>query len=270
MHLTNHYAIISAHCHQGQKKNGVDLGPTFLKPLFENTQKIKCWYAINENEFSLEPTSENNGYVELFRLHTKLLENDYIPIVLGGDHSIGHETVGSFIQKYEDDILIIWIDAHADINTLAASKSKNTHGTPLSGLIGLEPVRTTEIKKLLKPENLAYYGIRDLDKFEMEVIEKYKPNIIKRHSYEQLIELVSKYNNVHISFDVDALDASYVDSTGTTATDGITPDEVVKCLKIAGKKLRGIDIVEFNPKLGSVNNSLSSIKYIVDAYFLEN
>jgi arginase len=230
-----------------------------LKPLFDNKLGVVESFVINENEFNT-----NYGYTQLFKLHNNSLNKNVVPIVLGGDHSIGHETVGSSVQKFGDNLLVIWIDAHADINTLEASKSKNTHGTPLAGLIGLEPVRTQEIKKLLKPENLAYYGIRDLDKFEIGILEKYKPNVIERNDFAQLSKLITKYDNVHISFDVDALDTLYVDATGTTAENGIHPDEVVKCLQIVGDKLRALDIVEFNPTLGTLNKSLESINYIID------
>ena len=250
------HSLIFAECKAGQSKEGVEHG-SILYTLFSD-DVIK---DFSKNRILWHQFEYSNGYQLLYMIHQHHLQNNNIPITLGGDHSIGHMTVGSSIQKYKDDILVLWIDAHADINTLESSISKNTHGTPLSGLIGLEPVWTPEIIHLLKPENLVYYGIRDLDDFEKEVLKKYN---IKSVTLTELKEIVKSYNNVHISFDVDSLDKSFVSSTGTVAENGITPDEVIECFKICKDKIKAFDITEFNPLLGDYNKSMNNMKYIID------
>lgn len=250
------HSLIFAECAAGQKKKGVDHG-TILHKLF-NDNVIKNFHI---NHIPWYQFQYADGYRLLYMLHQDHLYNNLVPITLGGDHSIGHMTVGSSIQKYKDDILILWIDAHADINTMESSISKNTHGTPLSGLIGLEPPKIPEITHLLKPENLVYYGIRDLDDFEKEVLIKYN---IKTVTLTELKEIIKSYNNVHISFDVDSLDQSFIDSTGTVAQGGITPDEVIECFKICKDKIKAFDITEFNPLLGDYNKSMDTMKYIIN------
>ena len=252
--MENQYSLILAECSAGQPKKGVEMGPSYLQKLFP---QCILRQQIYQTEFD-----QQYGYQKLYDIHYDLMKQNIIPITLGGDHSIGHITVGSSVQKYKDDLMILWIDAHADINTLEASKSKNTHGTPLSGLIGLEQPWIPNIKHLLKPHNLIYYGIRDLDDYEKDVLNKYDIQVIK--TTDDLIKLIPNYNNVHISFDVDSLDGQFVDSTGTIAPNGLHPKDVVKCFKICKEKLRAIDIVEFNPHLGNINNSMATMNYIIE------
>ena len=76
--------------------------------------------------------------------------------------------------------------------------------------------------------------------------------------------MVKSYNNIHISFDVDSLDKSFVNSTGTIAEGGITPDEVIECFKICKEKIIAFDITEFNPLLGDYTMSMNNMKYIID------
>jgi arginase len=250
------YSIISANCRQGQRRHGVEFGPYYLKPLINNSK----FHSTSTHEILLKKFDTIEGYKKLFDIHQRVQYNGDIPIVLGGDHSIGHMTVGSSVQTYGDNILVLWIDAHADINTYESSLSKNTHGTPLAGLIGLEPAWIPEIKTLLKPENLIYYGIRDLDKFETNVLKRYG---IKSIPLPELSTIVEQFEHVHISFDVDSLSAEYLNSTGTIADNGIAPDDVIECFDIVGNKLKALDITEFNPQLGNLKKSLKTIDHIL-------
>ena len=249
-------SLILSCCKQGQTKNGADKGPLYLKDLFNQSR----FRPITATEIPVEKFDTVEGYAKTFQKHQESLQNNIIPITLGGDHSIGHYTVGSSLEYFGNDLLVLWIDAHADINTHMSSKSGNSHGMPLAGLIGLEDAWLPEITKKLKPENLVYFGIRDLDDFETTVLEQFN---IKTISLSELSKYVERYNNVHISFDVDSLDDKYLNSTGTIATNGITPEDVIECFNIVGTKLRAFDITEFNPELGDLDKSLNTIKNII-------
>ena len=250
------YCHILANCKHGQTTDGVDKGGEYIRKILEQTKfKTNDYKIINNCEFK-----ENRGYEQLFLIHQEILNNNQIPITLGGDHSIGQSTVGSCLQKYGNSILVLWIDAHADINTRYSSLSGNTHGMPLAGLVGLERPWIDQITSILNPNDLIYYGIRDLDEFEKQVL---KNNEIKTVNLDELEKIVDKYENVVISFDVDSLDKKYMDSTGTISERGITPDEVIKCFQIVGNKLRAFDITEFNPELGDLDNSLKTLENII-------
>ena len=165
--------LILAKCHQGQQKNGVENGPDYLSTLFP---PIKS-YIVPSNEFSIWISDWNLGYYNIFLQHQNLLNRNVVPIVLGGDHSVAVGSVSSSLKKYEDNLVVVWIDAHADIDPEESSISKNKHGMPVASLLKLNnQVNWIEDEKStiprLKPKQIIYFGIRDLDPFEIDVIKK--------------------------------------------------------------------------------------------------
>jgi arginase len=146
---------------------------------------------------------------------------------------------------------------------MEASLSKNRHGTPLAMCTGLEKIWWNNLLNYkLDFNNLIYVGIRDLDEFEKNVI---KDNNIKVFTPEETINYINNTNNkIHISFDVDSLDPQYLDSTGTMASNGLSPDDIKNIINSAllKEKLIALDIMEFNPSLGNKDKSLETLKRI--------
>ena len=129
--LFQKFLPIIVECSQGQRKSGVQFGGYFVYEYgFHNYKSDEITYYKN-NIF-------NNNNLSYFNLYKKCIKTQF-PLVLGGDHSIGASTVMASLYK-KSDTTVIWIDAHADINTMFASKSKNKHGTPLAMCTGLEKV----------------------------------------------------------------------------------------------------------------------------------
>jgi arginase len=216
MNKMQHYIL--AQCKAGQKKNGVEKGARFLLDIISQQSAHTDFTEIPENDFN-----SNVGYDTLFDIHQQCYKNEQIPVTLGGDHSVGQSTVASSLKQFNGDLLVIWIDAHADINTRFSSNSHNTHGMPVSGLIGIDKLWISKSFPHLEPSMLAYHGIRDLDNFETEVLKALN---IKCKTFDEIADLIRCSNNVHISFDVDGLDPSFIDATGTVAQNGITPEIV--------------------------------------------
>ena len=106
-------------------------------------------------------------------------------------------------------------------------------------------------------------GIRDIDDFEAEIIDKHK---IKHYTVEQTIDFVRQNPHIpfHVSFDVDALDPSYVSSTGTRVDNGMTPEEVRSIIleTIRQESLVSLDVVEFNPLLGDPEHSIKAVQEV--------
>jgi arginase len=253
MNLRKFIPII-AECHQGQTKPGVKLGGEYLyNNIFHKNTKYNP-IIIPNNWFD-----STLGYKSLYNICSTIK----YPLTLGGDHSIGTSTVLSSIQKYNNNVSIIWIDAHADINTMKSSISKNRHGTPLASATNLESCWFDESLNIkLNFDKIIYVGIRDLDQFEKETIVKYK---IKHYNPEQTINFINTTPDaIHISFDVDALDPIYLNSTGTIAANGLNYLEVKNIINASlnKKNLVGLDIAEFNPELGNISKSLKTIKKI--------
>jgi arginase len=253
MNLTKFTPII-AQCCQGQKKRGVELGGDYLyNNIFFKKTSLQPVSIIHKDFDSVL------GYKSLYNVCSTIS----YPLVLGGDHSIGTSTLLSSVKKYGNNLTVIWIDAHADINTMESSLTKNRHGTPVAYATGLDKCWFYENVDLkVSFEKIIYVGIRDLDPFEKEVIKKYN---IKHYTPSQTVDYINNTpDSIHISFDVDALEPKELNSTGTTADNGLNYLDVKNIISasIAKNNLTGLDVVEFNPELGNLEKSLNTMNKI--------
>jgi len=251
--LYSKFTPIIAECNQGQKKVGVKYGGYVLYQNIFSSMK-KPVIIVKNHIFNKNP-----GYKKF----NTICETIKYPLVLGGDHSVGTSTVLSSVEKYKDKLTVIWIDAHGDINTFSASKTKNRHGMPLAMCVGLDKYwwRTKE-KKNLSYDNLIYVGVRELDDFEKKIIKEHN---IKVYTPQKAVNYIKNTKNkIHISFDVDGLDPKFMNSTGTIASNGLKDNDVRKIIGVAldMNRLVGLDVVEFNPELGDMEMSLNSLKKI--------
>lgn len=137
---------------------------------------------------------------------------------------------------------VVWVDAHADINTPQTSTSGNIHGMPLSFLLGIAgeipkaesgPQPFSWIKPVLRPDRLVYIGLRDVDDGEKKILREHNIRAFSMHEVDKygigrVVELALAHVNpdgnrpIHLSFDVDALDPSVAPSTGTPVRGGLT------------------------------------------------
>ena len=252
-------------CMIGQTKNGVQLGGDVL---LNHMNIINPYNIININR--------NQDYKKCYDIVSTNLHNKKLNINIGGDHSIAVSTIQPNLDKYGDDLLVIWIDAHSDINTYKSSNTKNTHGMPLSTLLGYmphwynKPQYITNFTKL-KKKNLMYVGLRDMDLYEKELIDRkkilyftdYTPSVINmiENTHAQFI---------HISCDIDSMDPNIMPSTGTPVNNGLLLEDVIKIINTSKNKLVGFDLVEFNPLIGSrkdVNKTLNNISKIINTIY---
>jgi arginase len=195
----------------------------------------------------------------------KVAKKGHMALTLGGDHSIAMGTVSASLSVYPD-LGVIWVDAHADINTTETTDSGNLHGMPISFLMGLgEPVKEFEwLKPCLRRERIVYIALRDVDKGEKLIL---KENGIKAYSMhdvdklgiakvmEQCFEYLGQDTPIHLSFDVDALDPTVAPATGTPVRGGLTFREGhYICEEVFSTgRLVSMDMVEVNPELGETD-----------------
>ena len=203
------------------------------------------------------PFKSSMGVNNLYQENKKINEPK---INIGGDHSMAISTIADSLNKHKN-LKVIWIDAHPDINTYENSVSKNVHGMPLSYLTGLDSSEHFSfIKNKLPFDNLMYIGIRDIDEFEKDIIFK---NNIKcltvddiNNNNDQSIEKILNFINddpVHLSFDVDGIDPSYIPCTGTDVPNGLNIDSTKNILDNINN-IVNIDITELNLELGNDND----------------
>ncbi|KAK6840806.1 Arginase [Apiospora arundinis] len=191
-------------------------------------------------------------------------------LTLGGDHSIAIGTIAGTAKAIRErlgrEIAVIWVDAHADINTPESSDSGNIHGMPVSFVSGLTKEDNPDYFGWLKEDNmlnlkkLVYIGLRDVDPGEKKIlrengIKAFSMFDIDRHGIGRVMEMalahIGSDTPIHLSFDVDALDPMWAPSTGTPVRGGLTlreGDYICECVHETGS-LVAMDLVEVNPSL---------------------
>jgi len=92
-------------------------------------------------------------------------------LTLGGDHSVAIGTISGTSAVY-DDLCVVWVDAHADINLPETTTSGNIHGCPVAFLLGLagDIAPFSWLKPCLSPDRLVYIGLRDVDGPEKKIL----------------------------------------------------------------------------------------------------
>jgi len=258
MSIINYFDnFIIGECNQGQRKQGVQFGGKYIC----GRLNIEPKNIVENKLFDSIENKENNGY----ELISNILSTNKKTMLIGGDHSLGISSVDSFLHLYGDELSVLWIDAHADINDHLTSLTGNIHGMSLGYhhyKRADKPCWRNNPQKL-KSSQLYYFGIRDLDPEEIKLIETeeigYSTNID-----DNLYNFINNSKYLLISFDVDALDPIFMDSTGVTAKNGLEPNDVKHIIKksIDLKKLIHLDLMEFNPSLGNPEKSFEALDFI--------
>ncbi|HDH6984259.1 TPA: arginase [Staphylococcus aureus] len=291
--------IIGAPSTFGQRKLGVDLGPTAIRysGLISRLKQLDLDVydkgdikvpAVNIEKFHSEQKGLRN-YDEIIDVNQKLnkevsasIENNRFPLVLGGDHSIAVGSV-SAISKHYNNLGVIWYDAHGDLNIPEESPSGNIHGMPLRILTGEGPKELLELNSnVIKPENIVLIGMRDLDKGERQFIKDHNIKTftmsdIDKLGIKEVIENTIEYlksrnvDGVHLSLDVDALDPLETPGTGTRVLGGLSYRESHFALELLHQShlISSMDLVEVNPLIDSNNYTAEQAVSLVGTFFGE-
>jgi len=285
-------SFIGAAFKRGQKKDGVDSGPDALRTaglltaLGDYCSEVRDTGDISSGD--IEGDSTGVGVLHMPRTvgeYTRVLaervaheaaDRERFVLTVGGDHSIAIGTIAGLLRQ-RPELVVVWVDAHADINVPSSSASGNIHGMPVSfvtGLVDLNVVAGFEwLKELLPFDRIAYVGLRDLDPKERVFIRE---NKIRAYSMKEVDELgivrvmdeIVAYLNphgdrlFHLSFDIDGVDSALCPATGTTAPGGLTLREArYLCERLnATGKLRSLDLVEVNPKLSNEDGAKRTVE----------
>lgn len=218
------------------------------------------------------------------------------PLIIAGDHCTAYGTIAG-IKKADPKIRlgVIWIDAHADIHTPFTTPSGNMHGMALSMACGIDNLEckvndprgeTLEYWEQIKnvgipgpkvyPEDIVYIGVRDLEKPENYLINKYNINFIETEDIKKLgsvkvaenaLQMLDHCDLIYVSFDVDTLDSRISTGTGTPVPNGLTVDEakILNSELAKNSKVCAWEIVEVNPTLDTENRMAESAFEILEA-----
>lgn len=273
--------LIGVPINYGCDRQGAEQGPSILREnhminLIKNAKykiydlgdltipkvSVEDKYIGHNHMKYLDPVIEiNTNLAE--QVYTSLKSNNF-PFIIGGDHSLGIGSIAG-AAKIFNEIAVIWVDAHGDINTDKTSPSGNIHGMPLAASMGVGHSSLTNLYfegQKVKPENVYIIGARDLDPGEVQLakdlnLNLYTMDIIKEKGLKNVLDEVilkvkdSNVDGVHLSFDIDVLDKSIVPGTGTPVSEGFQLEEGKLILSnLLGEGfVASMDFVELNPLL---------------------
>jgi arginase len=203
----------------------------------------------------------------------KSLDEEMVPLVLGGDHSIAVGTTAgaaAHFHKQSKRIGVIWLDAHGDMNTPDSSPSGNIHGMPLAAIMGYGPPELTElggIKPMVEPRNVSLVGIRDLDSKERRLVKDSGVHIFtmrdidERGMREVMAEAIRFASDdtagICVSLDMDFVDPSDAPGVGTPVRGGVTYREAHLALEMIAdsRSMVSFELVEINPVIDLHNTT---------------
>ncbi|MEO7997264.1 MAG: arginase [Gemmatimonadaceae bacterium] len=282
----------------GASRRGVDMGPSAMR-LSQLPSLLKALgYVIDDRgnvavpDFvSVGPSpAERIGAIarvcaELAKLTADAVRNGVRPLVLGGDHSLAAGSVAgtaTALAERGERLGVIWLDAHADINTPESSVSGNVHGMPVAHLMGLGDERLSRIatpSPAVLPEHLVYVGLRDVDTAERALIKSLgiraftMRDIDERGLRAVMSEAVAiatrGTGGIHLSCDADWVDPRDAPGVGTPVRGGATLREAHLAMEIIYDTgtLVAMDLVEINPILDRKNHTAELAAELIASAF---
>lgn len=292
--------VIGAPMTYGQPYVGTDGSPSLLRQqgLLQKLSHLD-WRVQDHGDLEFAPTHNagggfhgaggnaknseivGEGCERLCSIVEETIRDGHFPLILGGDHSIGLGTLMGLLSV-RPETGVIWVDAHADLNTPFGSESGNMHGMPLGlstkGIALDDPAAIPGLawlkgKTQLPSNQLVYIGLRDVDiperrlikehgikAFTMHDIDRYGIGSVMEQALNHLLKEVPD-RPLHLSYDIDAVDPIHAPATGTAVRGGLTFREahyVAEAVAYTGL-LASAEIVELNPFLSNEDGAQETI-----------
>ncbi|XP_058440529.1 arginase-2, mitochondrial isoform X2 [Marmota monax] len=267
-----------------KKRKGVEYGPAavreagLLKRLSALGCRLKDFGDLSftpvpkddlYNNLIVNPRSVGLANQELAEVVSRAVSGGYSCVTVGGDHSLAIGTISGH-TRHRPDLCVIWVDAHADINTPLTTSSGNLHGQPVAFLLRELQDKVPQlpgfswIKPCISSPSIVYIGLRDVDPPEHFILKNYDIQYfsmrdIDRLGIQKVMEqtfdlLIGKRQRpIHLSFDIDAFDPTLAPATGTPVVGGLTYREgmyITEEIHNTGL-LSALDLVEVNPRLAT-------------------
>src|SRR6185437_7099687 len=281
-------AIIGAPLDLGAGRRGVDMGPSAHRLAGLGPRLAALGYKVEDlgNVFTEQQESAPSGpsnakYLPqiasacsvLAEMAERAVNDNRFPLILGGDHSLAIGTVAGVSAAWRrrgEKIGIVWIDAHADMNTPESSPSGNIHGMPLACCIGRGPGDLANLlghSPKVEPKNVVLVGIRDVDLSERELVRQsgvtaFTMRDIDERGLREVMESAvviagDGTAGIHLSLDMDSVDPDEAPGVGTPVRGGMTYREAHLAMEIVcdSDRLISMELVEVNPVLDAANRT---------------
>jgi arginase len=275
--------IIGVPLDLGADRRGVDMGPSAIRIAGVNERLKQLGHKVKDAGNIPVPIAEEGRiknpsakYLpevskvsnELKRSVATAFEDNTVPLILGGDHSIAIGTLAGVFEGRKKETGVLWLDAHGDFNTPDITPSGNIHGMSLAVSTGLGrkwfpsppwPARSVD------PSRVALVGTRELDPEEKVNLRENKIHVFSMADIDRLgmqevmnraIEIASGgADTFHVSFDIDVVDPTYAPGVGTPVRGGVTYREAHLAMEMIfeSKKMHSLEMVEVNPILDEQN-----------------
>jgi len=284
----SHIAIIGAPLDLGQGRRGVDMGPSALRVASLNARVKSLGYEVDDlGNIAVEQAEawpEGDPQAKYLpqiaaacgRLAAQVhsaLSRGAMPLVLGGDHSVAIGTVSGVSRHFHEQnqqVGLIWLDAHADMNTPETSPSGNIHGMPLACLVGMGPAELVDLmgyRPKVPARNTVIVGLREVDMMERPHVGESGVRAFTmrdiderglRAVMEEAIRAASDGTaGFHCSLDMDFVDPKDAPGVGTAVRGGATYREAHLAMEMIcdSRRMTSIEVVEVNPVLDEANRT---------------
>jgi arginase len=291
--------IIGVPMDLGQSRRGVDMGPSALRVAGLQARIKQLGHQVEDIGNIQVKQAEEMSYGEkrakymqeisetckdIAATTEKSLSEGFLPVVLGGDHSIAAGVaagVAGFYRKQKRQIGYLWLDAHGDMNTPESSPSGNVHGMPLAAIMGFGAAELVDLmgfKPKAEPGNIVVVGARDLDAQERKIAKKSGVHVftmrdIDERGMREVMSEALKYatddtGGVAVSLDMDFVDPSDAPGVGTPVRGGVTYREAHLAMEMIAdsEAMVSLEVVEINPVIDEHNRTaLLGVELILSA-----
>ena len=280
----------------GASRRGVDMGPSAIRLAGLQKQLEDLGFnVIDKGDINIKTkevltiSNPKLKYMEeivsasnklAIQVEESLSRNNF-PLCIGGDHSIAIGSIAgiaSHCKKQNKKLGIIWVDAHADMNTAETTPSGNIHGMGFSASLGLGDKNLSCIMNInpkAEAKNCALIGVRSIDEMERSNLNSLGLQVFSMHEIDKvgiypiiskvIKELKSRVDHIHLSFDADAIDPETAPGVGTPVNGGLSYRESHLLMEIIAESgcLSSMEIAEVNPIIDNGNQTAELVSKMI-------
>lgn len=214
-------------------------------------------YVFDGGDLELPFGSVENALKDIENFTRNIVNDDKIPLMIGGEHLVTLGAVRAVAEKYPD-LHIIHFDAHADLRDDYLG-AKLSHATVIH-----------RVWDILGDNKIYQFGIRSGDRQEFAWGKEHVQT--QRFGFAGLEEVVEKLKGkpVYFTVDLDVLDAAVFPGTGTPEAGGVSFEALRRAMNLVANSCRivGCDMVELSPPYDQSGISTATALKLLREYLL--
>jgi formiminoglutamase len=258
-----HIAIFGVREERGSQNNpGTASGPDEIRKKLYNLKRGNGQYRIVDLGNLNTGHDLDETYVRISEVCRMLLENNVLPIILGGSHDLDYGQYNGY-ETMEKLISMLNVDAFLD---LEEKKDLNLSQRHVHKILLHEP------NYLFSYTHLAYQSYL-IDPLSVAVLEKlYFEAFRVGQMRTNMQEMEPAIRNADmLSFDITAIRSSDAPGNSNAQPFGLTGEEACQICWYAGlnEKLSSAGFYEYNPSLDDKNKKTAAVVATMVWYFIE-